>query len=85
MDFLSSAVEATRDDPQARQRLLERALELGRLREEMLLKHRDWAAMDEGLYAFTNDRGLRQWHAAVKAELGLDEPTRLTLEGLAEE
>jgi len=39
--------------------------------------------MDEGLYAFTNDRGLRQWHSAVKQALGLDEPTLLTRESLS--
>jgi len=48
----------------------------------MLLAHRDWAAMDEGLYAFTNDRKLRQWHSAVKAALGIDKPTALTRESL---
>lgn len=83
MEFFSSAVETPREDPAARERLLRRALELGRAREQMLLAHRDWAAMDEGLYAFTNDGGLRQWHAAVKAALGVDEPTLLTRESLA--
>jgi len=61
---------------------LKRAFELGQKREELLLKHRDWAGPDEGLYAFTNDRGLRQWHAAVKAELGVEIPTALTKEKL---
>lgn len=71
-----------KDDPPAREAALRKAYELGERREQMLLDHRDWAGPDEGLYAFTNDRGLRQWHAQVKKELGIDKPTRLTLEQL---
>jgi hypothetical protein len=71
-----------RDDPATRDALLHRAYELGEQREEMLLEHRDWAGPDEGLYAFTNDRGLRQWHKAVKAALGIDQETALTKEKL---
>jgi len=63
--------------------LLRRAYELGEKRETLLLEHRDWAALDEGLYAFTNDKGLRQWHAAVKKLLRIDTPTRLTSATLA--
>lgn len=37
----------------------------------MLLPHRDGAGPDEGPYAFTNDMGLRPWHAAVKRTLGI--------------
>jgi len=57
---------------------LQRAYELGQRREDMLLAHRDWAAMDEGLYAYTNDARIRPWHATVKKELKIDAPTRLT-------
>jgi hypothetical protein len=83
MDSLRTAAgvaAGTLNDPAAKQRLLKRAYELGREREAMLLAHRDWGALDEGLYAFTNDRHLRQWHAAVKKALGIDEPTKLTKE-----
>jgi hypothetical protein len=83
MDSLRTADGAatgTLNDPAAKQRLLKRAYELGRERETMLLAHRDWGALDEGLYAFTNDRHLRQWHTAVKKALGIDEPTKLTKE-----
>ncbi len=69
-------------DQVARDGLLKRAYELGQRREAMLLKHRDWAGPDEGLYAFTNDRGLRPWHEAVKAALGIKEETALTKEKL---
>lgn len=65
-------------DPEAARAALQKAYELGERREALLLEHRDWAGPDEGLYAFTNDNGLRQWHAAVKRELGIDRPTRLT-------
>jgi hypothetical protein len=44
----------------------------------MLLAHRDWAGPDEGLYAFTNDAKIRQWHAAVKTALGIEKETPLT-------
>jgi hypothetical protein len=70
--------EESPDKAAERAGLLERAYALGERREDMLLAHRDWAAMDEGLYAFTNDRGIRQWHTAVKKELSRDTPTRLT-------
>lgn len=82
LGFFSSAVQTPRQDEAERLRLLRRAYELGQQREQMLLAHRDWAAMDEGLYAFTNDQGVRQWHAAVKQALGIDEPTALTKERL---
>ena len=71
-----------RDDPVARDELLKRAYELGERREEMLLAHRDWAGPDEGLYAFTKDRGLRPWHQAVKKALGIEKETALTKEKL---
>jgi hypothetical protein len=61
-----------------REKLLKRAFELGEKRETMLLAHRNWAAMDEGLYGFTNDAKLRQWHSVVKAELKIDRPTAIT-------
>jgi hypothetical protein len=67
--------ETTADDRTA---LLKRAHELGEQRERMLLEHRDWPGPDEGLYAFTNDNQMRQWHTAVKEELGIDKPTALT-------
>lgn len=83
MDFAVVA-QASRDDPAARDALLKRTCELGELREQMLLAHRDWAGPDEGLYAFTNDRKIRQWHANVKKALGIDRPSALTKATLAE-
>jgi hypothetical protein len=72
------------DNPSAREAALRWAYDLGELRERMLLEHRDWAGPDEGLYAFTNDRNLRQWHAAVKRELGVDQPSAVTGKTLKE-
>lgn len=69
--------------PAEREALLRRAYELGEQREAMLLAHRDWAGPDEGLYAFTNDAHIRQWHAAVKKLLAIDTPTPLTKAQLA--
>jgi hypothetical protein len=65
-------------DPAEKEKILRRAYELGEKREEMLLQHRDWAAIDEGLYSQTNDMNIRQWHAEVKKQLGIEKPTRLT-------
>jgi hypothetical protein len=67
-------------NPALAQQLLERAYELGEKREDLLLAHRNWAALDEGLYTFINDRNMRQWHGAVKKEMGISKPTRLTKE-----
>ena len=78
LDTFSSVVKARRDTPAERDGLLRRAFDLGEQREEMLLAHRDWSGPDEGLYAFTNDAKIRQWHAAVKQALGIDMPTALT-------
>ena len=72
------------DDQAEKERLLRRAYELGERREKMLLAHRDWSALDEGLLAFANDRGLRGWHTAVKKALGIDRPSAVTKEALAE-
>jgi hypothetical protein len=83
MDF-AVAAKATRDDPAARDALLKRTYELGEQREQMLLTHRDWAGPDEGLYAFTNDRNIRQWHSNVKRALGIDKPSAVTKDTLAE-
>ena len=82
MDFTAS-VKATRNVPAERDALLKRSFDLGEQREQMLLAHRDWAGPDEGLYAFTNDAKIRQWHTAVKKALGVDEPTALTKSTLA--
>jgi hypothetical protein len=82
MEFFSAGVETPRADPAERQRLAREALDLGERREQMLLAHRDWAGPDEGLYAFTNDSGIRQWHTNVKKELGLDKPSLLTRQSL---
>jgi hypothetical protein len=79
----SVAIKPVRDDPKARDALLKHAYELGEQRETMLLAHRDWAGPDEGLYAFTNDAKIRQWHAAVKKALKIETPTRLTKAALA--
>jgi hypothetical protein len=81
LDTWSSNARTRRDDPEERQRLLRRALDLGQQREELLLAHRDWAGPDEGLYAYTNDAGIRRWHAQVKQVLGIDSPSAVT--GLA--
>ncbi|MCA9133232.1 MAG: DUF4838 domain-containing protein [Planctomycetales bacterium] len=83
LEFFSAVVEERRDDPPAREALLKRAFDLGEQRETLLLAHRDWAGPDEGLYAFTNDRGLRQWHSRVKELLHIDHPTPLTKETLS--
>ena len=82
LDFFSTVVTERRDDPEARRRWLGQAYELGERREQLLLSHRDWAGPDEGLYAFTNDRKLRQWHPAVKQALGIAKPSALTKERL---
>lgn len=79
--FAPEGVAPRKDDAEKR-RLLQRAFELGETRESLLLAHRDWAGPDEGLYAFTNDANLRQWHAAVKRELGIEKPSALSLESL---
>lgn len=65
--------------------LLRRAYELGEKREELLLAHRDWAAVDEGLYAqiANSSQGL-PWHATVKKLLGIKTPSRVTEESLKE-
>jgi hypothetical protein len=81
MDF-AAGVKAMRVDPAARDALLKRTYDLGERREHMLLAHRDWAGPDEGLYAFTNDREIRQWHANVKRALGIDTPSAVTKETL---
>ena len=78
LDAFKRDAENPVEDAARKQALLKRAYDLGETREQMLLKHRDWAAMDEGLYAFANDSGLRQWHAKVKKELHIDKPTALT-------
>lgn len=84
MDFFSVAVETPQRDEAVYQRLLKRAYELGEQREDLLLKHRDLPALDEGLYAFTNDANIRQWHTQVKKELGIDQATRLNRALLSE-
>ncbi|HWL51747.1 MAG TPA: DUF4838 domain-containing protein [Chthoniobacteraceae bacterium] len=74
--------ESLPHDEAKEKELLRRAYELGEKRETLLLAHRDHAAIDEGLYAYANDKGIRQWHAAVKQRLDIGTPTRLTLESL---
>ena len=37
----------------------------------------------EGLLGFANDRGLRDWHGAVKKHLGIDTPSAVTRDRLA--
>lgn len=71
-----------RTDKAERERLLKRAYELGEQRERMLLAHRDWAGPSAGLYAYTNDKGIRQWHTLVKEELGIEQPTAITKDSL---
>ena len=70
-------------EPGEKERLLKRAYDLGEERERLLLAHRDWAALDEGLLGFANDRGLRDWHGAVKKRLGIDKPSAVTKDRLA--
>jgi hypothetical protein len=84
LDVFSTNVKTRRDAPEERANLLRRAFDLGEERERLLLVHRDWAGPDEGLYAYTNDAGLRRWHAQVKQASGIDRPsavTRRTLNG----
>ena len=83
LDTFSSVVKERRDAPAERDALLKRTFELGVQREQMLLAHRDWPGPDEGLYAFTNDAKIRQWHTAVKNALGIDKPSELTKANLA--
>lgn len=85
MEFFSGPTVEQRSDPAQKAALLKEAYELGKRREQILLLQRDWAALDEGLYAFTNDAGIRQWHSHVKKELGINEPTLLTLDKLSSE
>jgi len=79
----ASSIKAVADNPAERDALLKRTYELGEQREQMLLAHRDWAGPDEGLYAFTNDVNIRQWHAAVKKAVGIDKSSALTKAKLA--
>jgi hypothetical protein len=37
---------------------------------------------NEGMDAFANDKGLRQWHAEVKKALGITRPSAVTKETL---
>ena len=83
LDTFSSVVKERRDAPTERDALLKRTYELGEQREKMLLAHRDWAGPDEGLYAFTNDANIRQWHSTVKKALGIEKPSALTKQKLA--
>jgi hypothetical protein len=85
LQFSTPTGKDVRDTPADRPRLLQRAYELGEQREKLLLAHRDWAGPDEGLYAFANDMGLRQWHAAVKRGLGIDRLSAVTREKLRPE
>lgn len=85
MEFFSGSTVEQRNDPEQKAALLKEAYELGKRREQLLLQQRNWAALDEGLYAFTNDKGIRQWHSHVKKELGISEPTLLTLDKLSTE
>lgn len=82
MEFLSKGVTEVRYDPALRAKLLKRAYELGEQREDILLANRDLPGPDEGLYAITNDREMRQWHSNVKQLLGIETPTRITREQL---
>ena len=82
MEFASSE-QSSREDPAVRDALLKQTYDLGEQREQMLLAHRDWAGPDEGLYAFTNDRNIRQWHTNVKKALGSGKPTAVSKETLS--
>lgn len=85
MEFFSGPTVEQRSDPAQKAALLKEAYELGNRREQLLLQQRDWAALDEGLYAFTNDKNIRQWHTHVKKELGINEPSTMTLDKLSSE
>ena len=82
--WFSSAAETHREDDATKARLLHRAYELGEQREQMLLAHRDWAALNEGLYAYMEDKNKDEmlWHRAVKNALGIEKPTALTPDAL---
>lgn len=82
MDWFSTLAKERRDDPAERARLLRRADELGERREQLYLAHRDWAAPDEGSYAYAHDKGIRQWHARVKETLGIERASEVTREKL---
>ncbi|MBV8879968.1 MAG: DUF4838 domain-containing protein, partial [Planctomycetaceae bacterium] len=82
LDSFSSVVKTRVSDPQERDALLRRAYDLGEEREKLLLAHRDWAGPSEALYAFANEKGLRQWHAEVKKALGINHPSAVTRETL---
>ena len=76
-DFAAS-VKAQDNDPAETETLLKITYDLGEKREQLLLAHRDWAGPDEGLYAYTNDANIRQWHSAVKKALGIAQVSKLT-------
>jgi len=82
MDYFSAVVTEQKENAAALKKLMRQAFEGGELREKLLLSHRDWAGPDEGLYAFNNDRGLRQWHGKVKKALGIESASALTRETL---
>jgi hypothetical protein len=82
LDTWSANAKIKHDSPEERDRLLQRACELGEQRESLLLAHRDWAGPDEGLYAYTNDAAIRRWHPQVKALLGIQRPSSLTKQAL---
>jgi hypothetical protein len=84
LDWFSASVKTRRDAPEERAKLLRRAFDLGEERERLLLVHRDWAGPDEGLYAYTNDAGLRRWHAQVKQASHIDRPSAVTRATLTE-
>lgn len=84
LDTFSAIFKERREDASARAALLQRSYELGEQRETMLLAHRDIAGPDEGLYAYTNHAKLRQWHTAVKRELGIAKPPAVTKATLGE-
>lgn len=73
-------------DPARERDLLRRAYELGEKREDFMLAHRDWAAVDEGLYAhIANGRQGLPWHNTIKKMLGIRTPSRVTEESLKDQ
>jgi hypothetical protein len=85
IDTFTNVAKERRDAPAERDALLKRVYELGEERERLLLAHRDWAGPDEGLYGFTVDRGMRQWHAQVKQALGIEKPSSVNKASLAQQ
>jgi hypothetical protein len=79
MDFFTAALPDGFQAKPVEAALLQRAFELGEMREDLLLKNRDMPVLDEGLLGYANDQKIRIWHQRVKEQLGNKTPTRIGL------